>query len=560
MPTPHPAFSGADWAVLGGYFALLVAIGAAVSRRRRGVEDYFLAGRQMPVWAVALSVVATAISAATFVGAPFQAYSGDLTYLSATIGQFIAIVLVAAFFIPVYYRENVTTVYDLVGRRYGARAKLACSWTFMVGRVFANGARLYMAGLAGSLILFGDTAASHIAAGIVALSAAGVAYTWIGGIRAVIWTEVVQTVVLVGAALAAVALLLHRIPASPSQIADVLGAAKTATGTKLDVLRLGVPLDLSRPYTLLTALLCWTVFNLAAYGTDHDLAQRMLTCRTAVQGGRSAIGAILIGLPITALFMAIGLLLYIYYDRPDVMGAAAPGPRPGEAKDVFLTFILTQMPRGLAGLMMAGMFAAALSSLSSAINAMAATFVNDAYKRARPGLDEGHYLVVARASMAGWAALLAAFACVCIWWQRYNAEAGGQTLIDFALSVMNFAYAGLAAVFCAAIFTKRGNESSALAALATGFAVVLMLQPWAIRAWWPWQSWTFYTPYGTTTSRLGAPSLAFPWVLLIACVLAFGVCCIGRRRQAGGCAGCGYNVVGLARCPECGRVVGEAPA
>lgn len=545
MPSPSPAgFAPLDWAVLGGYFLLLVVIGAAVSRRERGVragqsDDYFLAGHAMPVWAVALSVVATAISAATFVGAPYQAYTGDLTYLSATIGQFLAILLVAAFFIPVYYRENAKTVYDLVGRRYGARAKLACSWMFMLGRVFANGARLYMAGFAGSQMLFGDSRADHVMLGIALLCAVGVAYTWVGGIRAVIWTEVVQTIVLVGAAVAAIAILLHRIPAAPGELVDVLGAAKTAAGTKLDVIHIGLApgkpwlgIDMSQPYTLLTALLCWTVFNLAAYGTDHDLAQRMLTCRTAIQGGRSAIGAIIIGVPITAMFMAIGLLLYILYDRHDVMGAAWPGPRPGEPKDVFLTFILTQMPRGLAGLMMAGMFAAALSSLSSAINAMSATFINDVYRRVRPAASDGHYLVAARVSMAGWALILGLFACICIYWQKYNAEQGGQTLIDFALGVMNFAYAGLAAVFCAAIFTRRGNGRTALAALATGFTVVAAMQP-AVWRWWtqPFE-WSYYTPTRTEGLRLSEVTIAFPWVLLIAFVLSFGVCCLGRREPA----------------------------
>ncbi len=527
-------FSMLDWLVLGGYFAALAGMGVALSRRQSGTEDYFLGGRRMPTWAVALSVVATAISAATFVGGPAQSYSGNLTYLSATIGQFIAIFIVAGFFIPVYYRERLATVYELIGRRYGNGAKQACTWMFMVGRVFANGARLYMAGLAGSQLLFGDISARHIGVGIGVLSVVGVGYTLIGGIRAIIWTEVVQTVVLVGAAVAAIVVLLHRIPVGAGQITEALRSATAAGGSKLEVVQPGLSgagIDFSRPYTLLTALLCWPVFNLAAYGTDHDLAQRMLTCRTAVQGSKSAITAIVIGLPITALFMVIGLLLYVFYERQDLMGAAWPGARGGEAKNVFLTFIMTQMPRGLAGLMMAGLFAAALSSLSSALNAMAATFVNDVYKRVRPGRSDLDYLRAGRVSMAVWGLVLGAFGCLCIAWQEYNATVAGQTLIDFSLSVMNFAYAGLAAVFCTAIFTKRGNGGSAMAALGVGFAVVLVLQPAVLKWWWPSQAWTMYTPYSTTTRGIDPPNLAFPWVLLIAFVLATGVCCLGRRRK-----------------------------
>ncbi len=525
------AFGALDWGVLFGYFAVLVGATALLSRRQKGTEDYFLGGRSMPAWAVALSVVATAISAATFVGAPFQSYAGDLTYLSATIGQLVAIFVVAVFFIPVYYREHATTVYDIVGTRYGPGAKQACSWMFMIGRVFANGARLYMAGLAGSQLVWGDGRAEHVMLGIGALSVIGVAYTWFGGIKAVIWVEVVQTIILVGAAVVAIGLLLHRIPAPAADVVSVLSETRTETGSKLDVIRTGIDvtqpwlgINLSQPFTLVTALLCWTLFNLAAYGTDHDLAQRMLTCRSAVQGGKSAVGAILIGLPITALFMSIGLLLYIFYDRQDVMGAAWPGPRPGQPKEVFLTFIRGEMPRGVAGLMMAGMFAAALSSLSSALNAMGATFVNDVYKRLRPAADDRRYLVVGKASVAAWGVVLGLFACFCVYWHHANATEGKQTLIDFALGVMNFAYAGLAAVFCTAMFTRRGNGATAIAALATGFVVVLLMQP-AV-----WKLWTGWIDARWPAAKLQDVSIAGPWVLLLAFVLSTAVCCLGRRK------------------------------
>lgn len=527
-------FSLLDWFVLAGYFVFLAALGIALSRRQSGTEDYFLGGHRMPAWAVALSVVATAISAATFIGGPYQAYAGDLTYLSATIGQFIAIVLVAAFFIPVYYRERVATVYELIGNRFGPAAKQACSWMFMVGRIFANGSRLYMAGLAGSQLLYHDTSSRHVMTGIAALTIIGAGYTLVGGIKAVIWTEVAQTIVLVGAAVAAIALLLHRIPIDHAHILDALRHARTADGTKLDSIRLGLDPSgrpiLSSSYTLLTALLCWPIFNLAAYGADHDLAQRMLTCKSALKGAQSAIGAIVIGLPITALFMAIGLLLYIFYDRPDLMGAASPGPRPGEPRDVFLTFIMTGMPRGLAGLMMAGMFAAALSSLSSALNAMSATFVNDVYRRLAPGLDERRYVRAGRLSMAVWGLILGGFACFCVSWQEYNAKAGSQTLIDFALGVMNFAYAGLAAVFCTAIFTRRGNGASAIASLAVGFVVVLLMQPAVWSAWTSLFTTTRYTPTSAQVEHLLPKSPpAFPWVLLTAFIVALITCCLGAR-------------------------------
>jgi solute:Na+ symporter, SSS family len=543
LPPPLAEFAAMDWVVLGGYFMLLAATGYLLSRKKvSGGGDYFLAGRQMPAWAVAFSIVATAVSAATFVGAPAQAYAGNLTYLSAQIGQLIAVLIVAAFFIPAFYRANVTTVYELVGTAFGPGARQASSGMFMVGRVFASGARLFMAGLAGSFILFGDTETPHVAMAIGVITFVGIAYTFIGGVRAVIWTDVIQTCVFVGAAVVAIVFLLSRIPAGLGEIYGVLGNAGggDGAGSKLRVLEVGIDLgpaggekplrgfDVSQSFTLLTALVGFTIFNMAAYGTDHDLTQRVLTCRSAVKGSRATIGAIVLGLPVTLLFMAVGLLLYIFYKQPALMnaggaGGGAPIYEP-EARDVFLEFVMREMTRGgwgLAGLIMAGVIATALSSLNSGLNAMSSTLVNDFYKRTAPGRSERHYLAMGRAAVAGWGIVLGAFACVCIYWQKTNADIGGQSLLGFALGVMTFAYAGLAAVFVTAIFTRRGNGASAVAALAAGFACVLAMQPAVWKAWAP----------RALSPGLSETTIAFPWALTIAFTVSLIVCCAGKRRQ-----------------------------
>ncbi|MBX3357681.1 MAG: sodium/solute symporter [Phycisphaeraceae bacterium] len=519
-------FHAADWAVLGAYFALLVVTGIAFSQREpEGSDEYFLAGRQMPAWAVAISVLATSLSAATFIGGPQQSYDGNLTYLSATIGSVLAVVFVALFFIPVYYRENVATVYELLERRLGPGTRLATSGMFMVGRVFASGARLYIVALPASLIVFGDTAAPNLVLAIAVMTVAAVGYTLVGGIRSIIWTDVIQTCVFVGAALAAAAVLLHRIPLDPAAITRELASSTAPDGSgKLALLRVGLG-DWSAKYTLLTAVFGFTLLNLGAYGTDHDLAQRMLTCRSAARGSWSAIGGVLIGIPVTILFMLVGLLLYIFYRRPDLMGSAAPSAHPASSTEIFLTFILNEMPRGMAGVMMAGLFAAGLGSMNSALNAMSATLLNDFYRPRRPGKSPRHYLLVGRLGVAAWGLALGLFACACVWWYgRMAAE--GQTLIDFALMVMAFAYSGLVGVFLTAIFTRRGNSTSAIAALATGFLVVLALQP-AVRdhlADWPGDS-----PIARTAHALAALKLAFPWHLVIGTAAATAVCSLGRR-------------------------------
>jgi len=507
-----------DAIVLGAYLALLIATGLWFSRRAQtSTNDYFLAGRSMPVWAVSLSVLATSLSAATFVGAPQQAYAGDLTYLSASIGGVLAVLIVALLFIPAFYRSRVGTIYELVGRRLGEPARRATSAAFMGGRLLASGARLYIAALAGAMVLFGDTQPGHVLLAIAVMTLVGIAYTLVGGIGSVIWTDVIQAFVFLVAVLAAIALLLHSIPLHADQIIDALANTQTDSGrSKLTLLRLDA--DPRAPYTLWTALIGFTLLGIASYGVDQDLTQRMLTCRSAVRGGASAILAILAGIPVVALFMLVGLLLHVFYNRPDLMGLLAVGATPDDSRTVFLRFIMDRMPPGLTGLMFAGVFAAGLSSLNSAINAMASTLVTDFYRPSRPDLSERHYLKIARLSVVAWGVVLGLFAGLCLFWQR----AGGQSLIDFALGVMGFAYAGLLAVFFTALLSRRGSSRSAIAAIVVGAVAVGIQQP---------ALWNLIDQSGWS-GRVGPflSSPAYPWKLTFATALATGVCLLGRRR------------------------------
>jgi len=514
------SFTRLDWAVLVSYFVLLAATGWLFSRREpSGAREYFLAGRQMPMWAVAISVLATATSAATFIGGPQEAYAGNLTYLSTNIGMFIAVAVVAIFFIPAFYRANVTTVYDLLEIRFGVAAKQTASWAFLVGRVFASGSRLYIAAIPLSLILFRETQPWQLIVAIAALSTVAILYTLVGGIRSIIWTDVIQTCVFVGAAVAALIMLRNRIPLDLTEIVSVLRATPVGDGSKLRIVE--TAFDLSNPYSIWAVVTGFSLLGIASYGTDHDLAQRMLTCKNAAKGSQSVVVAILINLPVLAVFMTIGLLLSIFYQRPDLMGDNGPGSAPSDSRKVFLSYILDHTPSGMPGLMMAGLFAAGLGSTLSAINAMSAAFVNDCYKHIAPYKTDRHYLSAGRWAVAGWGVILGAFACVCVYWQ----EGSGQTLIQFALSVMTFAYAGLLGVFFTVIFTKRGNGVSAIAAILVGFAVVTLLQP-PIMKWWG----------ALLPSSLGLADLklAFPWHLLIASTITTAICVSGSPKPPSG--------------------------
>ena len=517
-----------DWVVIGLYMAFVVLVGVLHARRETSGGDFFLAGRRVPMWAAAVSVLATSLSAVTFIGGPQEAFDNNLTYLSLNLGGLLAVILVAVFFIPAYYRAQVTSVYELVGQRLGDSAERATSAMFLVGRIFASGARLYIASIPLSLIVFGDLDPAHLVGAIVIVAIVATLYTISGGIGAVIWTDFAQMVVLLTAAGVCIWLLLDRIPMPAGEIVETLRASTTDTGaSKLTLF--DTRLNPELPFTIWGALIGMTLFNMAAYGTDQDLVQRMLTCRSAVRGSWSLVLSNILGMAVVTVFLALGLLLYIFYARPDLMGAGGEGwlrsptgvssadtgqrpvPPVEDSRRVFLRFILHETPVGLRGLMIAGLLAAAMSSLDSALNAMSSATVCN-FVRPRLGeITPKNELRLARIFVGVFAILLAGFACLCVWLQRESDEG----LLPFALGVMLYAYAGTLAVFCCALFTKRGNATSALAALATGFLAVGAMQ---------------FGPKWIDTWPL--PPFALGWRMAIATALAFAVCLLGSRTDS----------------------------
>lgn len=516
-----PSFAMLDWAVVAAYLGLVVLIGFLASRKRH--DGYFLAGRSMPLWAVAISILATSQSAATFVGGPEESFAGNLTYLATNLGTLIAAVVVAFIFLPRFYRHNVTSVYEVIGHEMGSRAQQIASAMFMLGRVFASGARLFIVAIPFSLVAFGDLEPARLATSIFIVATVATAYSLAGGIRAVIWTDVAQVVVYVSCITIALALIWQKIPLDAGEVVDVLQSADGQS--KLTLIDLGfdpawrMGIDLSRPYTLWAILSGFTLLMIAAYGTDQDLTQRMLTCRSPGKATGSLLLATLITWPIVLIFLLMGLLLYVFHHLPDAAGIPASGG--ADSRRVFIDFILNEMPLGMRGLMMAGLLAAAMSSMDSALNAMSSTTIADFYRpwrRKQTGCelaDDAKERRIARIASLGWAMALAGFACLCILWH----EGSGRTLISFALGVMTFAYSGLLGVFFTALLTRRGNAVSAIAAMATGFAIVLALEPAIMSIWLGWLKQESFT-------------IAFPWKLTLGALASTAVCMTGSRRPS----------------------------
>lgn len=464
-------FAAADWAVLIGYFAVLAVTGYLFARRKQtDTTGYFLGSRHMPTWAVAISIVATSLSAVTFIGVPNSAYLGDLTYLATNLGMILAAIVIAFFFLPAFYRSKSASIYDLLERRFDARARKAASITFLLGRILASGVRVYVGAMPASVLIFGvehGLEPRYLAPTIAMLAIVGIVYTLAGGISSVIWSDVLQYIVLMGAAITAIFLITQSFTAPLPEILESLGSGNDGE-SKLKLLDTGF--DLTHSFSLPACIIGFTLLGIGSYGTDQDLAQRMLTCKSAAHGARSVLSGILLGIPTVAVFLFVGLGLWIVYQRPELTSINAT--RSGSTDKVFLDYIMTQIPTGVRGLMMAGLFAAGLSSMNSAINAMGAAFVDDLYRPIKSDQPPHHYLRVGRITVVIAGILLGLCAIGSIYWKNNN----GDTLINFALGAMTFAYAGLVGVFFTALFTKRGNTLSVILALSIGFLWMLCSQ------------------------------------------------------------------------------------
>lgn len=510
----NSAFQSVDWSIFGGYFLLLALTGWWFNRGNiASSREFFTGNRQIPTWVIAVSVLATAQSAATFLGAPDYAYRGDLTYLTTNLGALAAAFFVAHFLLPKFYQYKVTTAYALLQHRFGARTKRHAGWMYLLGRLLASGARLYMAAIALSMILFSDIAPSHVLGAIMLLCILSFAYSTWGGIRSVIYGDAIQCAVYVGAALLVFAYLFCQLPGDGWQIWQALETPANGTGSKLRLFDTGTDLSPAGAFNLLSTFTGFFLLFIASFGLDQDLTQRALSCRDARQGTWALVGSVLLVIPVVTILLGIGLLLFLFYQDPAFHSAAGHAPEnrfAGETITVFMFYVLHELPAGLRGFVTVGVIAAAVSTLTSGLNSMASVLMEDMLK---PYL--GRRLAVraevplARALMFVLMLGLAATAMLCFYWQQYS----DTPLLAFALGVMVFSYSGLLAVFAVALFSPRGNNRSCTLALLTGFFVSALQQPY-IQQWYLPPAWQF--------------DLAFTWQLCIGFVLATLVALSGK--------------------------------
>ena len=452
-----------DAIVLVAYLAGITAWGAWLGRGQKGGADYFLGGRSLPWGAVLLSVVATETSTLTFLSIPGVAYVGSLVFLQLTLGYVAGRIVVALVLLPSYYRGEISTAYALLEARFGTATRRVASAIFMLTRLLADSVRLFATAIPLALITGWPYPVS-----ILVIATLTVIYTYCGGIRAVVWVDSVQMgLYLLGAAIA-VAVIQSQVPGGWSEVL----ASATIAG-KLQVVEFSW--SLSAPYTLLAGLVGGAVFTMASHGTDQIIVQRLLTCRNLRDSQKALIGSGFAVVGQFLLFLIVGIGLWSFYG----------GQAFERTDEIFARFIIDELPAGVTGLLIACVFAAAMSSLSSSVNALASSTAYD-YWAPLVGAsdDEQRILNAGKVFTLGWGALLALGAIIFIPLSRHTSA------VEVALGVAAVVYGGLLGAFALGMLKRGPSQPGVIAGIGLGIASILALQE---QVAWPW-----YVPVGAT--------------------------------------------------------------
>src|SRR5690348_859113 len=455
-----------DLVIIALYLAGVTLFGARFRRRQRSIRDYFLGGRTAPWWALACSIVATETSTLTIISTPGIAYSTNMEFLQLVMGYLVARVILCIILIPQYFRGEFFTAYQLLEKRFGARTKSTAASIFVVTRALAEGVRFAAIGKVVSVILgMGEQASVAI------ITLLTLFYTFQGGMSAVIWTDVVQFCLYIAGSVAAFFLLLHRIPMGWAGVAHAAAAA----GDKLRVF--DFHFSLTQSYTFWSGVIGGTFLTMASHGTDQTIVQRLLAARSERDSKTALLASGVIIFVQFLLFLVIGVMLFVYRQH---FAFAIPGSDPDR---LFPEFIVTQMPVGLVGIVLAAIFAVAMSNASGSLNSLASSSMID-FARAR-GVDlkdPGAQLRRSRQWTIFWGVLLGLFGMI-NW---------GPVLVA-GLTIASITYGSLLGTFLLVIWNRRATARGAITGMIAGLVGMAIIQ-WQFRSH---LAWTWYVLTGT---------------------------------------------------------------
>jgi SSS family solute:Na+ symporter len=484
---------------IGVYLAGINLLGAWLGRGQRDAGDYFLGRHAMPWWAVMASIVATETSALTFLSVPGDAYRTGFAFLQLTFGYLVGRIVVSFVLLPAYFGGEISTAYALLERRFGVATRRLASSIFMVTRVMAASVRLAVPAIPIALML-----GIPVWAAILILAAGTALYTYLGGLKAVIWIDLIQVLVYLSGAVIALFYILQAIPGGLGHLIAAGGGVRLVDTT----------FDLSRPYTLWAGLIGGSFLAMASHGADQLIVQRLLACRGLRDAQRALVGSGVVVIAQFALFLTIGVALAAYFaGRPvDPTGLTAGAFRSTD--EIFPAFIVRSLPPLASAYLVAGIFSAAMCSESSALNSLASALAHDivAPLFGQKVLDGKRGLWLGRLLTLVWTVVLALLS---VGFSRFGQ---GEPAVQVALGLASVTAGGLLGAFLIGLFLQRATQGDALLAVATSAGAMLAF--WlGSRGWLP-------IPF--------AKDVAWPWYSLMGCAIAVGVAWVATLRHGAG--------------------------
>jgi SSS family transporter len=468
-----------DYVIIVGFLIGIALFGIIKGGKQRTVEDYFLGSKSVPWWAVCFSIVAAETSTLTFISIPGLAYLTNLNFLQVTFGYLIGRLIIANFFLPSYFKGELNTAYAYLENRFGSKTRSFSSIVFLFTRTAADGVRLFATAIPLKLMLDIDYPTAIVIIAVITL-----VYTITGGVKGIIWVDVVLMVIYLGGALlAGYFLVVHYLP---DGFNSILTAAQA--DNKLNIINFGFDKTISDffsdPYTLFSGLLGGAFLSMASHGTDQLIVQRLLSTNNLKHAQKAIVGSGILVIIQFVVFLLVGVALYAYYGQLDI-----------RSDEIFPKFIIEKLPSPFSGIIIAGLFAAAMSTLAGSISSLSSSTMLDLYNPFRKNRNKDNDLKVSRMFTVMWAVLLV-FAALFF----MNSP---QTVVELALSIASFTYGGLLGTFMLGLFVKEATQEDALAGFTSGIFIMITVISLNLVAW------TWFTLIGVLATILVGSLLTF---------------------------------------------------
>jgi len=447
-----------DYAIIILYLIGITAFGKIIGGKQKTVKDYFIGSQEVPWWVISFSIVAAETSTLTFISIPGLAYLTNLNFLQLTFGYLIGRIIVAQFFLPAYYKGELSTAYSYLQNRFGNKTRSLASITFLFTRTAADGVRLFATAIPLYLMLDISPIIAIIIIAIIALF-----YTFTGGLKGVIWVDAIQMFIYIGGAILAGIYLINNIPGN---ISEILSSREITS--KLSVFNFGFEKGFagffSQPYTMLSGLIGGAFLSMSSHGTDQLIVQRLLAAKSLVESKKALIttGAIIIFQ--FALFLVVGVLLFVYY-----------GPLNIKSDEIFSKFIIEVLPSGVKGIIIAGLFAAALSTLAGSITSLSSSVMLDLYIPFKKSINEKQNLLFSKLLTIFWAIMLIFSAFIFM--------ESSKAVVELALSIASFTYGGLLGTFLLGLSNTKIRQNHAIAGFISAIVIMSFIIVFKVVAW-----------------------------------------------------------------------------